>query len=120
MLAACSSNGASIPSAYAPSAATRVPITSPFIAYDAHGHVAHLFLTRERMHSLGRAGTSSNLTWHGGPVQHPPSVYLIFWGNWQSGGDPNGEATRLTNFMNAVGGSSWLGTTTQYTDGSGP
>jgi serine protease len=122
LLAACSGNGSSIPSASSPNGVApelRVPMNSPYVMYDGHDHVARLMLTRGAQHDAQRAGTSSNLVWHNGPVQHPPSVYLVFWGNFQSGGDPNGEAARLTAFFGAVGGSSWLGTTTQYSDGSG-
>lgn len=122
-LAACSSNGSSIPSASVPtgsSPATRVPITSPFITYDAHGHAAHLFLTRERMHSLrmspmGRAGTVSNLTWHGGPVQTAPKVVLVLWGMSAS----DAEATILQNFFSHTGGSPWQNINHQYTQNDG-
>jgi serine protease len=108
LLAACSSNGSSsIPSA-----------GSPFSPSIARVPVMHVMLPRDA-HVL-RPHAGGNLVWRGGPVQHPPSVYLIFWGNWQSGGDPNGEAARLSSFFGNVGGSQWLSTTTQYTDGSGP
>jgi serine protease len=58
-----------------------------------------------------------NLVWHGGEVQHAPKVYLVFWG-WH-GVDPSGAAAYLTSFFGGVGGSAWLGSQTQYTDGSG-
>jgi hypothetical protein len=92
---------------------------SPFLVRGDDGHMAHLFLTRGAMHAMARATSSGNLTWHGGPVQHPPAVYLVFWGNWQSGGDPYGAAARLTSFFNGVGGSQWNTSVTQYTDSTG-
>lgn len=122
ILAACSSNGSSIPSASVPtgsSPAARVPISSPFIAYDGHGHAAHLFLTRESMHSLRmhglHAGAVSNLTYHGGPVQTTPKVVLVLWG--MSASDP--EATILQNFFNHTGGSPWQNINHQYTQNDG-
>ncbi|HZZ00249.1 MAG TPA: hypothetical protein VFE36_11800 [Candidatus Baltobacteraceae bacterium] len=123
LLAACSSNGASIPTANsptAPSPAMRVPINSPFVMYDEHGHAAHLFLTRDSMdalraHSSGRAGTASNLTYHGGPVQTTPKVVLVLWG--MSASDP--EATILQNFFNHTGGSPWQNINHQYTQNDG-
>lgn len=114
LLAACSSNGASIPSAPAGgSPAMQVPINSPFVMYDEHGHAAHLFLTREAMRTLrahARAGTVSNLSLHGGPVQTAPKVVLVLWG--MSATDP--EATILQNFFNHTGGSAWQNINHQY------
>jgi len=61
--------------------------------------------------------SSNNMTYHGGPVQHNPKIYLIFWGsNWTTG---NQEYKLLTSFYNGFNGSQWTGTLTQYTDSSG-
>jgi hypothetical protein len=122
LLAACSSNGMSVPAAQGPMSTSptmlRAPASSPYIIRDASGHVAHIMLSREG--ALMRPHATSNLSYHNGPVQRPvQSVYLIFWGNWQSGGDPNGAATRLTNFFSLIGGSQWNGTVTQYYDTAG-
>jgi hypothetical protein len=120
LLAACSGNMSSIPTNNAPSTpslATRVPINSPFYMVGDDGHVAHIMLTRERQRNLRlHPSATNNLVWNGGPVQHPPSVYIIFWG-WTS--DPSGEKAYLTNFLSNVGGSSWLNIDTQYTDSTG-
>jgi serine protease len=64
----------------------------------------------------------SNLVYGGGPVQHSPKIYLVFWG-WSSSSDtthdPNGLASYLVNYYTALGGST-LGTVqTQYYDNSG-
>ena len=118
LLAACSGNMSSLPTNTTPSAPSpsmRVPLNSPFVAYDEHGHASHLFLTRESMDKLrknagGQASTSGNLTYHGGPVQTTPKVVLVLWG--MSASDP--EATILQNFFSHVGGSPWQNTTHQY------
>lgn len=61
----------------------------------------------------------SNLVYNGGPVQHAPKVYLVFWG-WSSAGDtthdPDGLANYLVNFTNALGGSNLGNVQTQYYD----
>lgn len=65
---------------------------------------------------------TNNLVWGGGPVQHSPKVYLVFWG-WSSAGDttsdPDGMASYLVNFFNALGGSNLGNVQTQYNDNSG-
>jgi serine protease len=72
------------------------------------------------LHSM--VTSSNNLNYGGGPVQHTPKIYLIFWG-WQSSSDttadPDGMANYLINYFTALGGSQ-LGTVqTQYYDNSG-
>jgi len=64
------------------------------------------------------------VAWQGGPVQHAPHVYLLFWGpNWQT--DPNQEAsaTYLENFFSGLGNGqaddTWSTITSQYADGTG-
>ena len=119
LLAACSSNGSSIPTANAPTAfspALRVPIDSPFVMYDSHGHIAHIMLTREGMRNLRlHPSASGPLNYRGGPVQTTPKVVLILWGMSSS----DAEAVRLQNFFNAVGGSAWQNVNHQYTQNDG-
>jgi serine protease len=43
-------------------------------------------------------------------------VYLVLFGS-QWSNDPSGEATIVTNFLNGVGGSSWLNSVVQYCQG---
>jgi hypothetical protein len=64
-----------------------------------------------------QAAGSGNLINNGGPVQTAPVVYVVYW-DWTS--DPSGEQTRLQNFLNAVGGSSWLSTVHQYSSAGNP
>ncbi|TMK54600.1 MAG: hypothetical protein E6G59_02180, partial [Actinobacteria bacterium] len=85
-----------------------------------------------------------DLLFHGGAIQHVPSVYLIFWGTeWKKGfrtddgtpaqtvGLPVGTAVPgkhsyssaqaiayITAFFANIGGSKWNGTQTQYCDGA--
>ena len=63
------------------------------------------------------------MTWHGGPVQHTPHVYLLLWGpNWTA--DPNqaASATYLENFFSGLGVSpddTWSTITSPYADSTG-
>jgi hypothetical protein len=64
----------------------------------------------------------SNLQYYGGPVQHSPKIYLVFWG-WSSSSDsthdPNGLANYLINYYTALGGSNLGNVQTQYYDNAG-
>jgi serine protease len=64
---------------------------------------------------------TSPLTYHGGPVQTNPKMYVVFWGSaWNSGtGDPQGVKSRMLAFLGIVGGSRWNNSTTQYTQSGG-
>jgi hypothetical protein len=71
------------------------------------------------------APTTSNLSYHGGTadgaatigVETMPTIYLVLWGSQWNNNDPSGEQTILTNFLNGVGGSTWLNSVTQYCQG---
>jgi uncharacterized repeat protein (TIGR03803 family) len=58
------------------------------------------------------------LTYHGGPIQKIPKIYVTFWGSTWRSDDPSGEAAYLTAFLTGIGGSSWLNTVAQYYDNS--
>ena len=58
------------------------------------------------------------MTYHGGPVQTAPKLYIVEWGNWSSG-DPDGVANYYSNYVKGIGGSAWLSTVTQYTQSGG-
>ncbi len=63
---------------------------------------------------------SGVLHYGGGPVQHDPAVYLVFWGSqWNS--DTNGVMAYMEHLFNGLGTSqdSWSRVTSQYTDSSG-
>ncbi|GAA1985189.1 hypothetical protein [Kitasatospora viridis] len=70
-----------------------------------------------------RPADAGNLAYGGGPVEHQPTVYLVFWGNqWDS--DSNGVQQYQTNLFSGLGTGqdTWSTVTSQYTDntGSGP
>lgn len=119
LLAACSGNMSSIPTSNAPASpavSPRLPINSPYVMYDARGHIAHIMLTRERQHELRlHQNAVSNLVYKGGVVQTTPKVVLILWGMGTS--DP--EATILGNFFGGIGGTSWQNINHQYTQNDG-
>ena len=69
------------------------------------------------------AVTSSNMTYHGGPVSTVPKVYISWWGSqWNTGFSTGGYSstkaqTYITGFFGNVGGSSWHQIDTQYCKG---
>ncbi|HEX6123060.1 MAG TPA: hypothetical protein VFY89_07865, partial [Ktedonobacterales bacterium] len=98
----------------------------PTRVQDAHGRTAHILPTPNAYaHVRGRAGkdgiaadSSTNMSYHGGPVMRSPVNYLIFW-------QPTGT-TFGTNFMTlnqrffqTVGGTPFYNIITQYGDSSG-
>lgn len=70
--------------------------------------------------AAARPSRSPNLTYHGGNVMHGTVVSPILWGaRW---GDPNFVADKqagLAAFYQGVGGSTYAGTNTEYTDAAG-
>ncbi|MGW1077099.1 hypothetical protein [Streptomyces sp. NPDC002537] len=72
--------------------------------------------------AAGKAPTNTNLmTYHGGPVEAVPAVYIVYWGSqWKNAdgslNDPKGEVALQKNFFtNLVGsGDNWSTTNTQY------
>ena len=67
----------------------------------------------------GGGGKNPNLAYHGGAVMTAPAAATaIFWGSsWP--GYSGDKITGIDSFYNGVGGTSYLGTTTEYTDGTG-
>jgi hypothetical protein len=68
--------------------------------------------------SVAAAGT--NMTYHGGPVQHTAKLYLLFWGpNWTS---TRPEYAYYQHFVSGLGvqpKDDWSTTMSQYTDSTG-
>jgi serine protease len=92
------------------------------------GEMVRVFPTKDavdafRLTQAGQRTTEavSNLTYHGGPIQTNPKMYVVFWGSsWNtSSGDPSGVAARMKSFLAIVGGSRWNNSTTQYTQSDG-
>lgn len=87
--------------------------------YKAHPELLHVSGPHARaLHN----DATNNLVYGGGPVQHSPKIYLVFWG-WQSSNDttadPDGLANYLINYYTALGGSNLANVATQYNDNSG-
>ncbi len=94
----------------------------------ATGEKVRVFPTKDamdafRLSQAGQRATQSTapLTYHGGPIQTNPKMYIVFWGSsWNSSsGDPQGVKARMTAFLSIVGGSGWNNSTTQYTQSDG-
>jgi hypothetical protein len=92
------------------------------------GEIVRIYPTRDIIDTLRATAAGQRelqatapLTYHGGPVQTAPKIYVVFWGSsWNSStGDPNGEKSRLTSFLSVIGGSRWLNSVTQYTQSGG-
>src|SRR3569832_395965 len=64
-----------------------------------------------------RPTSSPNLIYHGGPVQHGVAVQSIFWGT--SWGGEDAKIADMDTFYKGIGGSSYAGTNTEYTDAQG-
>jgi hypothetical protein len=61
---------------------------------------------------------SGDLRYGGGPVQHNPVAFVIFWGaNWQ--GADSSRAQLLQTYFQSLGGTSFENILTQYSDTAG-
>jgi hypothetical protein len=76
---------------------------------------------RELENELGESGpdpySTDYMLYRGGSVQTSPHLYIVYWGDWSSSGDPYGVQNRLYYFLSGIGGSSWATTLTQYAQG---
>jgi serine protease len=129
LLSACSGGGRMLPpdqSAQPSSAERGLTTLSTFVARDdATGTTVRILPTRDALAALQSTDRSAerrsgNLTYHGGPVQTAPKLYVVFWGAaWNGSGDPHGVKNQLTSFYGAIGGGRWLNSVTQYTQSGG-
>jgi hypothetical protein len=135
LLAACSGGGSTVvPSqndsgtSQQPQASSEFRVVSTFSAQNnTTGELVRIYPTRNvmdafRASAAGRrfVHATGNLTYHGGPVQTAPKIYVVFWGSaWNGSGDPDGLASYYKSFMTLIGGSSWLNSVTQYTQSNG-
>ena len=88
-------------------------------AAPAHHH-AHVMPQRGHGSHATPFAPLQSLAYNGGPVEHQPTVYLVFWGSqWDS--DSNGVESYLQNFFGGVGTGSdnWSTIMTQYPDNQG-
>jgi len=69
----------------------------------------------------GGGHKSPNLTWHGGPIMNNgAAVQPIFWGaKWATPSFVGDKITGIQSFYGGMGGTSYDGTNSEYTDGSG-
>ncbi|MBV8298192.1 MAG: hypothetical protein JO083_01340 [Candidatus Eremiobacteraeota bacterium] len=134
LLAACGGGGTVVPAnnTVAPSSSDRsqeFSSVSTFVAQNTTtGEFVRVVPTRSVMDAFraSAAGqrfthSGSNMTYHGGPVQTNPKIYVVYWGSaWNgSSGDPNGVRSYYNAFLGVIGGSAWLNTVTQYTQSDG-
>ncbi|HEY0615801.1 MAG TPA: hypothetical protein VGC96_14220 [Candidatus Elarobacter sp.] len=133
LLAACSGGGQTVvppnQTAQTQSGDREFTVQSTFIAQNnATGEMVRIFPTRDTIDALRTTPDGSRtlsattpLTYHGGPIQTNPKIYVVYWGNaWNSGsGDPHGERSYLNAFLGVIGGSPWLNSVTQYTQTGG-
>ena len=85
-----------------------------------HGRYGVVAQHGAKSHAAARPQASGGLIYNGGPVEHNPTVYLVFWGSqWDS--DSNGVQQYLQGFFGGVGGSgdNWSTIMTQYPDNAG-
>ena len=65
-------------------------------------------------------GSSGDMTWHGGNVLHADKTMAIFWGSeWSSASFAGDKISGLDSFFSGLGGSSFAGTSTEYSDSLG-
>jgi sugar lactone lactonase YvrE len=62
---------------------------------------------------------SPPLRYHGGPVQHEPHVYAIFWGSGWNSESAAPTRTLISEMYEAISGSAYQGVLTQYFDHTG-
>jgi len=66
---------------------------------------------------------TTNLSYHGGPIQQFAKAYIVWWGpQWQSGFTTGAYSSAqaqayVSDFFSNVGGSPWANSTTQYCSG---
>ncbi len=90
-------------------------------------HVASASPHGMQTRSSHKHASSSNMTYHGGPVETTPAVYISWWGSqWSSGFTTcsgghcytSAQAqTYITDFFSNVGGSKWDNINSQYCQG---
>ena len=103
-------------------------VLSTFTAQNSvTGETVRIFPTRETIDALRATPDGSRtiqattpLTYHGGPMQTNPKIYVVYWGSaWNGSGDPQGVRSRANAFFSVIGGSRWLNSVTQYTQTGG-
>jgi serine protease len=135
-LAACSGTGStSLPSANNGGNMSPQQTRVPRSIVGSDGNTMQILYTKQTELSGLVGGTSPTIarspmsviagamTYHGGPVQTAPKIYVDEWGSasqWSSTGDPDGVASYYIKFISGVGGSQWMSSQTQYGEPNSP
>jgi len=66
--------------------------------------------------TTGGTTPTSPITYHGGPLINTPTVYIIWYGNWNQGNGSDTPAGQqiVRDFVNAIGGSPYFNINTSY------
>ena len=132
MLAACSGGTGTVPSTNATTPTSQNQAKYPRITMSAEGQpIVYFYNKNIELGGLVDNGSGSRvertpesiitgaMTYHNGPVQTAPKIYIVEWGTWNSTGDPDGVYNTYKNFISGVGGSQWMSSQTQYTQSGG-
>ena len=98
-------------------------ILSPVSASASAVHGASTYHGMGTRYAKVKPAHTSNMTYHGGPVETAPAIYISWWGpEWSSGFSTGGYTsaqaqTYMTDYFTNVGGSSWENIVTQYCQG---
>jgi hypothetical protein len=88
--------------------------------YVVSGGMAGVVHAHDAGHGKPGGGARVNLVYHGGAILQSTVVKAIFWGtSWANSGFIGDKFSGLDTFYGGVGGSQYMGTNTEYTDGSG-
>lgn len=79
-----------------------------------------LGLVPARAAHVNAAGRLHQLSWHGGPVMHATTIVPVFWGSsWGNASFTGDKVSGLDYLYSQVGGTPYLHTNAEYTDGGG-
>ena len=100
------------------------PDNDPYTLSNGHaeaGNAGGVVQARGAAHdSKPRGGGTPNLFWHGGGVRSAgTTVFPVFWGTSWQGNNSNPTVAAMDTFYQGVGGTPYMNTTTEYTDGGG-
>ena len=90
----------------------------PVVAFPSKSEWAKLQKTHKADGLFPAVQGSGNLTYGGGPVEHNPASYLIFWGSSWTGAD-SGTASIIQSYFNDYSGTTFENVLSQYYDTNG-
>ena len=108
------------PDAGTPDRMGRAPRSSAAAALSRRVSLGTAESARLRQRAGTQSASPSPLIYHGGQVENTPQVYLSLWGSDWKGSAYQSSISYLQGFFGNVGGSPWLGVTTQYCSGPLP